>query len=421
MIKNPKGDRQVSSNYRQIMVSSSLLKIAETHKLSHLEENISLNKLQFGFSKNSSTTDACFLLKEVVGANMGEKGTVYASFIDLSKAFDMVDHAILIKKLIDSELAIDIVLLIASYIRNQTARIVWDGQRGDFEHINAGVRQGGIMSPFLFNFYMDELLKTVSSLDCGCKLGVSRVNIVAYADDVAILANSAEQLNEIYRLFKVGIDMLGLKINEEKSKCLIFHKSKRLNISHNVLNSIKFEIVDNFEYLGFILKHNLDDSMDIEEKLKSFYSSFYSTFRNFNMVNIETFLFLFSSYCTPNYGLPLWSGKNVFKGHSLKTFNIAYSNALKKIIGVPKYSSSHIVANLCQVLLFKHRVALIQARYFKKVLKKSNHIFKINSIFLLNGTLGKHICNHFRNVYNVNIMDYEMDVLGARVEWVQKH
>ena len=217
IIKNPKGDKQVSSNYRPIMVSSSLLKVAETHILSHLEEKISLNKLQFGFTKNSSTTDACFLLKEVVGANMGEKGAVYASFIDLSKAFDMVDHAILIKKLIDSELAIDIVLLIASYIRNQTARIVWDGQRGDFEHINAGVRQGGIMSPFLFNFYMDELLKTVSSLDCGCKLGVSRVNIVAYADDVAILANSAEQLNEIYSLFKVGIDMLGLKINEDKS------------------------------------------------------------------------------------------------------------------------------------------------------------------------------------------------------------
>ena len=79
------------------------------------------------------------------------------------------------------------------------------------------------MSQFLSNFHMDELLKSVSYPDCGCKLGVSRVNIVAYADNVAILANSAEQLNEIYCLFLVGIDMLELTINEGKSKCLIFH------------------------------------------------------------------------------------------------------------------------------------------------------------------------------------------------------
>ena len=70
-----------------------------------------------------STTDACMLLKEVVHKNLGKKSKVFCKFIDLSSAFDMVDHFLLADKLIESNIPIDLVLILCSYLRNQTARI----------------------------------------------------------------------------------------------------------------------------------------------------------------------------------------------------------------------------------------------------------------------------------------------------------
>ena len=80
------------------------------HVLSVLKERLFLNKLQFGFSDNMSTIDACMTLKEVVNHNIGKRSNVYAYFIDLSRAIDMVDHFHLGKKLLELGIPPDIVL-----------------------------------------------------------------------------------------------------------------------------------------------------------------------------------------------------------------------------------------------------------------------------------------------------------------------
>ena len=74
------------------MISSSILKLSEMHVFSVLKERLFLNKLKFGFSDNMSTIDACMTLKEVINHNIGKSSNVYAYFIDLSRAFDIVDN-----------------------------------------------------------------------------------------------------------------------------------------------------------------------------------------------------------------------------------------------------------------------------------------------------------------------------------------
>ena len=83
-----------------------------------------------------------------------------------------------------------------------------------YKLIEQGVRQGGIISPFLFNFYIDKVINNISSLKVGCKLGFIRTNIILYAYDVILLVNDPEDLNYIYFRFKALIDDLKLKINE---------------------------------------------------------------------------------------------------------------------------------------------------------------------------------------------------------------
>ena len=115
------------------------------HLLGILEEKISFNTRQFGFKKGVSTTDACFLLKEVLHGYTGRKDTAIAMFIDLSKAFDQVDHFLLGQKLIKRGVPGDVTLLLMHYLRNQSANIVWGAAQGHYRPVEKSVRQGGII------------------------------------------------------------------------------------------------------------------------------------------------------------------------------------------------------------------------------------------------------------------------------------
>ena len=105
------------------------------------------------------------------------KNRAYVVFIDLSKAFDRVDHFLLGQKLLDEEIPPDLVLIILQYLRNQSARVCWNGVKGNFVSIDQGVRQGGIISPFLFKFYINKLLDDISKDDIGCRFGFLKLNV----------------------------------------------------------------------------------------------------------------------------------------------------------------------------------------------------------------------------------------------------
>ena len=151
-IKDTKGNNTVSPNYRRVMQSSFLLKLFEIHVLDILKEKVHFNIRQFGYEQFRSTTDACLVLKETVNKYISNKDSkVYGLFVDLSKAFDKVDHFRLGRIFLERKLPPDLILFLMYYLRNQKARIVWKGKHGDYVQIEHGVRQGGILSPFYLN------------------------------------------------------------------------------------------------------------------------------------------------------------------------------------------------------------------------------------------------------------------------------
>ena len=81
-------------------------------------------------------------------------------------------------------------LLIECYLYNQSVKAKWNHKYDEYKHIQLGVRQGSIPSPFLFKLYIDVIVDKLSKLDHGCKLGLSKINILAYADDIVIMAIS---------------------------------------------------------------------------------------------------------------------------------------------------------------------------------------------------------------------------------------
>ena len=171
-IKDVKGNVTDFANYRPVMHASYFLKIFELHILSILEEKIHFNPRQFGFKKGCSTSDACLFLKETIYEYTKNRNIAYVAFIDLSKAFDRVDHFLLGEQLIQENIPPDIILILLNYLRNQAARVCWNEAKGDYVNINKGVRQGGILSPFLFKLYLDKVLGDISEINKGCRLGI---------------------------------------------------------------------------------------------------------------------------------------------------------------------------------------------------------------------------------------------------------
>ena len=145
------------------------------------------------------------------------------------------------------------------------------------------------------------------------------------------------------------------------------------------------EIVRSYKYLGHVIEGDLSDISDLDFRLPKFYASFNSVIRNFKHTDINTLLLLFNSYCKPVYGLALWNDKKTFSRCKFKAFEVAYSNALKRMKGFPSYASNHTTAELCSQLLFRHHIALLQAQYYFRLCKSQDFIINMNLPFLKRG------------------------------------
>ena len=421
-IKDIKGNITEASNYRPVMQSSCLLKLFESHLLNIISEKITFNQRQFGFTKGVSTTDTCFLLKEVVYEYSKSKKNGIITFIDLSKAFDRVDHFKLGELLMREDIPIDIVFILMHYLRNQSAKIVWNNASSEYRTIEWGVRQGGILSPFLFKFYINSLIDDISAMEEGCCLGISKLNILAYADDIALIASSIPDMNSLYDKLKNKFQELGLQINQSKTKCMFFGLTdKKCCPKSAILAGDELERVSTYKYLGHYIEQTLNDDKDIENKLMKFYASTNSVLRNFYKVDVDTLLFLFTSYCKPSYGLTLWNNRSSLNRCFFKPLNTAFNNTLKKIINVPLYASNHVVADISGHLLLGHQIALLQSSYYFRLLNSRSFLIRINRPFLKLGYFFKYIQDLFNKKYDVNISCNDPDVIKSRIIWVQKH
>ena len=417
VIKDSKGNCSDSNNYRPVMVSSCLLKILELHLYDILEEKIFYDFKQFGFTRGLSTSDTCLIFKEIVRQCMANRNSAYACFMHLSKTFDEVNHVRLGNILMERGLPPDIVLLLMHYMYNQFTRVTWNVEKGKYFKIYSGLRQGGILSPMLFKLYIDDVLRYFNSIEKGCQVGSQRTNIIAYADDVAILADNKNNLLHLCDEFQFKIKELKLNINQKKSKCMIFSNTPAKDDRYIG----EYEVVDSYKYLGHVIQNNLDDIKDVELRLNSFYGSFNCIFRKFSNVNPDTLLFLFKAYCLPNIGLSAWNIRTVESRKMFKTLAIAYSDALKKMYKVPRHFSNHKLANDINFLLFNHYTVYVQCRYFKSLIRKNNWLINIGLPYLGGGYYYNNFRQNLFDKYNVKFEECALEILLSRLSWVQHH
>jgi len=134
--------------------------------------------------------------------------------------------------------------------------------------IQRGVRQGCILSPLLFNLYTDKIFKEAAgNLELGIKVNGVRINTIKYADDTVILAESIEELQLLLNKISEGGLRMGLNINTNKTKMMVFSLTRHEN-ALLYLNGERIERVASIGYLGCLITEDLDPDREVRRRIE---------------------------------------------------------------------------------------------------------------------------------------------------------
>ena len=331
-----------SENYRGIALSSLIGKLFDLVVFKSNCNVLRTSDYQFGFKKGHSTQMCSFAVNEVVQYYSNKQSNTYVMLLDASKAFDRVEYVKLFKLLLKKGLCSVVARVLASLYMKQSVKIKWGSSLSREINISNGVKQGGILSPILFVFYIDELLLRLKRSRYGCHIGDVFMGCFSYADDVALVAPSMTALRCMLQVADEFADEYSIKFNVDKYQFLPFEygiKGKVTGILHKNM-FIKSEL--KAYHLGNLIGQG-NEPFNVMDVISKFNVSFNGVLSNFKWCRSETKYKLFKSFCMPLYGSVLWdySGKHVLK------FFTQWRKCIRVLWGLPSRTHSCLLPIIC--------------------------------------------------------------------------
>lgn len=215
--------------------------------------------------------------------------------------------------------------------------------------VGNGTRQGGVLSPYLFTRYIRELLVELQLTQSGCNLGDMYINVLAYADDIVLLAPAWRALQKLIDTLCVHCIKIDMTCNYQKSVCMIFNPKDRKKVISTVfpnfkLGSSTLQFVAEFKYLGHMIKNDLSDDLDIQREIRNMFVRANILARRFLKCSTAVKVVLFRAYCISFYDASLWK---FYKDGSLRKLSSCYNKCIKVCFGYRRRDSmSQILIDL---------------------------------------------------------------------------
>lgn len=339
IIKNKTGDLSNKCNYRPISLATVVAKVLDSVLDSELDKHLNIHDAQFGFRQRLSTETAILSLKHTVQYYTQRRTPVYACFLDLSKAFDLVSYDKLWNKLAGTGVHTQVQRLFQYWYTNQVNNVRWAGSLSGAYRLECGVRQGGLSSPKLFNLYVNELIDRLSRERVGCSVDNVFINNISYADDMVLLCPSVSALRRLLGICEEYAGENGLVYNSKKSEYMVFKAAGKVPESVPVirLNGSDLNRVNSFKYLGHYITDDLDDQADIERERRALAIRSNMLARRFARCSRQVKITLFKAYCQSFYTSSLWFN---YTKKSLNALRVQYNNGFRMLMGLPRFCSA---------------------------------------------------------------------------------
>ncbi|XP_068223538.1 uncharacterized protein [Palaemon carinicauda] len=251
---HPISKSQEENAYRPIALISCTEKVAERMVLNRLKWKVGrLHPRLYGFTEGIGTHEC---IVDVMATINNKKALIV--FMDLEKAYELASAQAILFSLVVKRVRGHLLSWVEQYVKNREARVSFQGATSPFLPLENSTPQGGILSPFLFNILMENLLAL--ELPGG-------IEIFIYADDICIVCphtvqNKPGAMQRALDVISGGCRELGLKVNSIKTKAMaIKHDYDPPNL---ILNNTPIEWVDNYKYLGVIINKFLNPASQVK-------------------------------------------------------------------------------------------------------------------------------------------------------------
>jgi hypothetical protein len=276
VIKLPKkGDLRECTNYRGIMLLSVPGKVLNRILLERMKEAVDpkLRDQQAGFRQNRACADQIASLRIIVEQSLEWNSPLYINFIDYEKAFDSVDRETLWKLMRHYGIPEKLVSLVRATYEDMQCKVEHAGQMSDSFEVKTGVRQGCLLSPFLFLLAIDWIMKSTTE---GRRNGIQwslmdQLDDLDFADDLALLSHTQAQMQDKTSHLETTSAQVGLKVNKRKTELM---KINACAINPVTVGGDPIKEVDSFVYLGSVLDKEGGTDRDVTARIGKARASF---------------------------------------------------------------------------------------------------------------------------------------------------
>ena len=235
--------------------------------------NCALLDVQAGFRKGRAMRDQIANICWIMEKAREFQKNIYFCFIDYAKAFACVDHKKLWKILKEIGIPDHLTCLLRNFCVGQEATVRTGHGTTDWFQIGKGVRQGCILSPCLFNFYAEYIMRNtgLEEAQAGIKIARRNINHLRYADDITLMAESEEELKRLLMKVKEESENVGIKFSIQKTKITASGPITSWQIDGETMEAVR-----DFIFFGggapkslqmVIAAIKLKDTCSLEEKL----------------------------------------------------------------------------------------------------------------------------------------------------------
>ena len=218
---------------------------------------------QNGFRQKRSTIDHVSSITSIIETRKQCKMPTFASFIDFRKAYDNVNRDLLFENLTEVGISTKFLGAIKAIFLHVQCCVKVNNSFSRWFGVTQGLKQGCILSPILFNMFINTLVTDIKALDVGIDIDGEKLAILLYADDIVLLAENENDLQLLLDVLNRWCVKYHMSVNIDKSKVVHFRGPSVARTNNIfVLGDNIIEIVPHYTYLGLLLTEFLDyDSM----------------------------------------------------------------------------------------------------------------------------------------------------------------